>query len=170
MPPSQKYNRDRDAFLGMSTGTAANRLRKQILFRCVQRLGEDICYRCSKKIETVEEFSIEHKQSWMNVDVMLFWNLDNIAFSHLACNCEASDKSKWKASTLARNHERRMVGPEGTSWCSKHKEFLPVSEFTKYKGRWNGLSPHCRTCWKNRDRRKRKVAPWGDPVSKTGTA
>lgn len=147
MPPAQKYNRDRDAFLGMSNGTAANRLRKRVLFRCVQRLGEDVCYRCSLKIESPEELSIEHKKSWMNVDPVLFWDLDNIAFSHLKCNCEASDKTNVIAASKARSIARRKVGPEGTAWCGGyHKAFLPVEVFHKNRSHWNGVATVCKEC------------------------
>jgi hypothetical protein len=49
------------------SGTASARLRKLVMFRLVKRLGEDICYRCACKIETVGELSIEHKEPWFDV-------------------------------------------------------------------------------------------------------
>ena len=58
--------------LGMSPGTAMSRLRKMILFQLVQRVGEDTCYRCGKKIESVEELSIEHKEQWIGKDPQFF--------------------------------------------------------------------------------------------------
>lgn len=73
-------------FLGMPHGTAANRLRKLILFDLLKRHNENLCFKCGELIETAEELSIEHKQAWENVSVELFWDLDNIAFSHLTCN------------------------------------------------------------------------------------
>jgi hypothetical protein len=72
--------------LGMPFGTACARLRKQILFQLIKRLKEDVCYRCGKKIKDVAELSIEHKKAWFNIDSKLFWDLNNIAFSHLRCN------------------------------------------------------------------------------------
>src|SRR3954466_13344453 len=72
--------------LGMPFGTASNRLRKLLLFHYVKKAGHDICFKCSTPIETVEEFSIEHKQPWLYISSDLFWDLDNIAFSHLKCN------------------------------------------------------------------------------------
>ncbi len=74
------------AFLGMPHGTATARLRKSILFHLIQKLSENICFKCSEKIEKVEDLSIEHKLPWEGVSVELFWSLDNIAFSHLRCN------------------------------------------------------------------------------------
>lgn len=72
--------------LGMVYGSAWNLLRKRILFKLVQDAGLDICFRCGLRIETDDEFSIDHKEDWIDVDPALFWDLENIAFSHLKCN------------------------------------------------------------------------------------
>ena len=82
--------------LGMSHGTAANRLRKNILFALVCQLNLNICYRCGEKFYTVSEFSIEHRQPWLSADnpKEAFFDLGNIAFSHLKCNSLAG--SRWK--------------------------------------------------------------------------
>ena len=56
--------------LGMPFGTASGKLKKILLFQAIQRLGEDSCYKCSKKIDRIEDFTVEHKktvaarQSW----------------------------------------------------------------------------------------------------------
>jgi hypothetical protein len=76
----------KSAFLGMPHGTAGNRLRKMILFNLLQRHGENVCFKCAEPIETAEELNIEHKQPWEGISVELFWDLENIAFSHLRCN------------------------------------------------------------------------------------
>lgn len=78
--------------LGMPHGTANNRLRKSIMFSLVKKCGENKCFRCGKIIETVKEFSIEHKTHYLDEPnaYELFFSLDNIAFSHLKCNCEVS--------------------------------------------------------------------------------
>lgn len=75
----------------MPFGTAANRLRKAILFDLVCRLGLDVCHHCEKKIEDIDNFSIEHKTPWLDSDdpVGLFFDMENIAFSHLKCNSVA---------------------------------------------------------------------------------
>jgi hypothetical protein len=85
-------NAKKDKQLGMSHGKATHQLRKMIIFNLVQRLGEDVCYRCGKKIENVDELSIEHKIDWLDSSnpVDLFFDLGNIAFSHLNCNVSAS--------------------------------------------------------------------------------
>jgi hypothetical protein len=74
------------AQLGMPPGTAAGRLRKIILFHLLCRLEENICFKCAKEIVTVDELSIEHKEPWEGRSAELFWDLNNIAFSHLRCN------------------------------------------------------------------------------------
>lgn len=80
--------------LGMPYGTANNILKKNLLFYFVQKENLDICYRCNEKIENVESLSIEHKKSWLDSDnpKETFFDLNNIAFSHLNCNSKAGKK------------------------------------------------------------------------------
>lgn len=79
----------------MKHGTATNRLRKNIMFDLVKKCNLDICYRCKKKIESVNDLSIDHKVDWENVSVELFWDLDNIAFSHLKCNTKSVSRDEY---------------------------------------------------------------------------
>src|SRR5688572_19160973 len=74
--------------LGMNPSTANGRLRKIIIFEFAKQLGKDVCHQCGKKIDTIDEFSIEHKEPWMYTSdpKKLFFDIDNIAFSHLFCN------------------------------------------------------------------------------------
>lgn len=133
------------AQLGMSHGAAANRLRKMVLFRQLKKYGDNICARCSKMIEQIEELSIEHLKPWENVSPELFWNLDNVAFAHMSCNAAA--RRPPSAQPL-----QRKIGPDGTSWCYKCESFLPVEQFYKDPGRYNGLNGRCITCHKSRPR------------------
>ena len=84
-------NEKKNTQLGMPIGTAGNRLRKEIMFKLLTKLNENICYRCGKKIESAEELSIEHKEPWLDSPnpKELFFDLENIAFSHLSCNIHA---------------------------------------------------------------------------------
>ena len=84
--------------LGMDCSTAANRLKKQIMFAYVKRCGDDECFRCGEKIESESELSVEHKIPWLDSDDPkgLFFDFDNIAFSHLICNTKASRPPKPK--------------------------------------------------------------------------
>jgi hypothetical protein len=137
-------NARKSAFLGMSHGTACNRLRKMVLFDLLRRHGENVCFKCSKEIETAGELSIEHKRPWEGVSVELFWAMENIAFSHLRCNTPHNYRGNgvW----------RRRVGPEGTAWCRSCKAFLPVAGFSRHSGRWNRLQPWCDECYRRRKR------------------
>jgi len=84
----QKKNRQ----LGMNVSTASNRLRKLLLFDLAGKLNLLKCYRCGGLIKIIEEFSVEHKIRWQDSKepAKLFFDLDNIAFSHLRCNIKDS--------------------------------------------------------------------------------
>lgn len=127
-------------FLNMPHGTATGRLRKMVLLHLLQKLGEDYCFRCKEKIETIKELTIEHKDPWEGVSVELFWDLENIAFSHSKCNRPHNYRNAFD--------RRRHIGPEGTAWCSGCKDFKPVNAFSKNKGHWNGLAKYCKGCKK----------------------
>ena len=74
--------------LKMSFGKANAKLRKSILFYLVKECNLDTCYRCKRKIRKIENLSIEHKIPWLDSEnpKELFFDLNNIAFSHLSCN------------------------------------------------------------------------------------
>ena len=86
------HMQERARQLGVPYGTARNILNKKILFSFVQRLGLDICHQCGKRIEDVDNLSVEHKTAWLHKPNAreLFFDLDNIAFSHHKCNSAAS--------------------------------------------------------------------------------
>lgn len=77
--------------LKMPIGTASNRLKKEIIFSLIQKLNEDNCFQCGGKIESSNDLSIEHKIPYLDSDnpIELFFDLNNIAFSHLECNIRA---------------------------------------------------------------------------------
>lgn len=78
--------------LGMPIGTAHGRLRKLVLFDLLKRHDENFCFHCGMEIENASELSIEHKIPWLDNSVELFWDMENIAFSHLSCNSAAGKK------------------------------------------------------------------------------
>jgi len=88
--------------LGMNPSTAQHALKKQLMFSLAKKCSMDICFQCGLEIETHEELSVEHKTPWLDSSnpKELFFDLDNIAFSHLECNVRAA---------------RRDVKPCGTS-------------------------------------------------------
>lgn len=122
----------------MPFGTASNRLKKKILFNLLVKHLENVCYKCGATIETEEELSVEHKNPWLHVSAELFWDLENIAFSHLICN--RPDRPN------GNRFKKRIFPPSGTSWCSRHKNFLPENQFTKDKYTSNGFSKICKAC------------------------
>ncbi len=75
----------------MPFGTAQNKLKKALLFSLVQELKRDVCFRCKKKIETIDDFSIEHKLGWQlaNNPIEAFFKLSDVGYSHLPCNVKA---------------------------------------------------------------------------------
>lgn len=87
--------------LGMSYGKASGILRKNILFSLVKKCNMNYCFQCGAEIETERELSIEHKIPYLDSEnpVDLFFNLDNIAFSHLSCNVAAGAKKSMSKET-----------------------------------------------------------------------
>jgi hypothetical protein len=122
-------------FLGMPWGTANHRLRKMVLFSILEKHGENICYRCNKVIETKEELSLEHKVAWENTSVELFWDLNNIAWSHLKCNIQTRFQNKADERRCKRGHFLTMEN---------------VYIDPKRKNR------HCRMCKRIRDKNRKK--------------
>jgi hypothetical protein len=89
-------NRKKELQLDSPIGTATARLRKSIMFQMSQKLEMDICYQCGERIVSVNDFTIEHKIPWLDSKnpKQLFYDLDNIAFSHHSCNIRAAKRVK----------------------------------------------------------------------------
>lgn len=88
MYPSELKKKEQ---LGMSQGQASIQLKKAVLFNLAQRCEMDICFQCGKRIEFINEFTIEHKKPYLNSEdpIDLFFSIDNIGFSHATCNTKA---------------------------------------------------------------------------------
>lgn len=140
--------------LGMNPSTASHRLVKDILWNFIVYAGRDRCFRCGKKM-TRETFSIEHKAPWLDSEdpVGLFFDIDNISFSHNSCNYSASRKSKdWKKSMDENYNKYLKTIPPGKSWCCCCKQYLDISLFGKSAARKSGLATECKQCRKNRNK------------------
>jgi hypothetical protein len=131
---SHKSNLRKNQTLGMPHGTAAGKLRKNVLFRQLKKHNENVCVRCGGIIQSPDDLSIEHIKPWEGISAELFWDLDNVAFSHTKCNRPHS------------NPGPKIFTPEGTAWCSKHQTSLPVSEFYKRTSNASGYDPYCKAC------------------------
>lgn len=126
-----KGNQVKSAALGMSHGTAANKLRKMILFSLICRLDLNTCYRCDSEILSTDDLSIEHKEPWLQADdpVQSFFDLGNIAFSHLSCNSGARHCPHKKYATV---HERKGAEYK-RQWAKKTPEERKRDRHYRYK-------------------------------------
>lgn len=144
MSATSGNNRRKDQLLGEPHGTAANRLRKALLFKYVQLAGHDVCHRCGERIKSVDDLSIEHRTSWqLAADPSAsFFNLDDITFSHLRCNVASSDRSRLVSSNTGKTH------------CKHGHPFDTVNTIQTPDGR-----RECRACLRERFRRMRALNP-----------
>lgn len=89
VPPNNKIMNNKKQQLGMAPSNARNQLIRMIIFDfiCKENI---VCYRCETNM-SLENYSIEHKIAWLHSEdpVGLYFNLDNVTFSHLQCNVEA---------------------------------------------------------------------------------
>ena len=132
----ENANQKKYRLLGQPANTAGSRLRKTLLFNFAKRCNEDICYRCGIKIEDIKEFSIEHKNPWMSAEdpKESFFDITNIAFSHLLCNSNAA----------VRVGVRRVPISEDRLWCSIHKALLPIEMFWVDRTLRSGYRKRCK--------------------------
>ena len=86
--------------LGMPYGTAYARLRKMVLFKVLRESGKNVCFQCNGLIQNVDDLSLEHKRPWLDSadPIETFFDLENIAFSHIKCNVAAG--RKWSSGQL----------------------------------------------------------------------
>lgn len=104
----KKEKARRSEQLGMSYSKALARLKKLLIFHLIQKCSMDHCFRCGDPIEHVDDMSTDHKQPWMHSGKAneLFFDMDNIAFSHTKCNIASSRSS---------HHVRSNSGFKGVS-------------------------------------------------------
>lgn len=114
-------NENKRNLLGMPIGTATARLRKSILFKHIKMLNLDTCFRCGNKIDSIDELSIEHKVAWMfsGKETELFFDLDNIAFSHLKCNIQCKSKNKFCGKGHEFTDKNTILDAKGYRQCRK---------------------------------------------------
>ena len=142
--------------LGLSIGTASYRLKKLVVFRLVQETGRDFCFRCKLRIISPSDLVFDHKVPWIDNSADLFWDLDNIAFSHADCNLRAVRRGR--AAGIMESPCRK-VAPPGMAWCASHEGFVPLANFRKNRSHWNGLGFECRVCESRRQRQHARGRP-----------
>lgn len=111
------------------------------MFSLLRETGKNICYQCGEEIELIDQLSIEHKIPYLDSDdpKKLFFDLNNIGFSHLNCNIKASrqdieslrlqqqDKCKKGEHSLSNLNEDKVL--EIREYLKTHKQHEAVKEF-----------------------------------------
>ena len=131
--------------LGVSQGAANHRLRKSILYKYVRLAEDHFCYKCGSEIESVDDFSIEHKEPWEGRDTELFWSLDNIAFSHVQCNIPHT-----------RGAVRREKDVHGRLRCGTCKEWKSLDNFHNVSTNYQGKANDCKICKSVRNKARKR--------------
>lgn len=139
---SQFSNKKKSEQLGLPFGTASHRLKKEILFDLVKKCGLQTCFKCKEEIKNSADLTIEHKVPWLNVDPDLFWDLNNIAFSHSKCNIPHRQNGGGYS---------KRVNLDGFWLCLECKEYLPEDYFSATQSSGKPRS-WCKAC---RAKRKR---------------
>jgi hypothetical protein len=119
--------------LGMNPSTAQHRLLKDIMWDLIVKTNQDTCCKCGCKM-TRETFSIEHLVPWLDSDnpAELYFDLDNISFSHLSCNIKAARRPEKlpKEEKQRRNNERTRL--KYNELTQEEKKSLRKSKYMKY--------------------------------------
>lgn len=104
--------------LGMNPSTASHRLLKDILWSFIARTNF-LCYHCAGRM-TREDFSIEHKKPWLGTENPreMYFDLDNISFSHQKCNYAAARRPHKKYFTA---EEKRLADNRNQANYKKRK-------------------------------------------------
>jgi DNA-binding Lrp family transcriptional regulator len=123
--------------LGINYSTACNRLRKLVLFSILKKYDLNICYRCNNEILSAKDLTFDHKVDWLNNSTDLFWDIDNVAFSHRKCNIPANSM---KIIELAKS------APNDSKYCPQCQQFKKFKEFNSNKSTKSGLADYCRIC------------------------
>lgn len=97
--------------LGMNPSTASGKLVRDVLWKLVAQTEQDACCKCGEPMSR-ETFSIEHVTPWLDSEdpVGLYFDLENISFSHLRCNIadrRASPHTNDEGRRLAKNKRIR---------------------------------------------------------------
>lgn len=110
--------------LGMNPSTAANRLVKDLLWNFVETTGQTACCKCGEPMSR-ETFSIEHVTPWLDSEdpVGLYFDLNNISYSHRSCNVADGRKPTKKYNSQEEiNRAKRRYDPLRTYCPEKRRE------------------------------------------------
>lgn len=92
----QRRNQRAKEVLGVPKTTAMNLLHRSIIFNLLVECGKNYCFQCGEPMD-ISNFSVDHKTPWRNKPngKELFFDLDNISFSHITCNRLAAKTGGW---------------------------------------------------------------------------
>ena len=140
--------------LGMNISTANYRLMRSVLFWLLQSHNKNICYRCGKKIRTLCELSIDHKIDWMYsvTPKLLYFSLDNIAFSHTKCNISAGHGGQIKALHYRKSKEEQLETARRYHRTNKYRTWRRAYEKRRYHN-----DPKYRAYYLNKSKRNASV-------------
>jgi len=90
-----KKGQVKSKLLGMSFHTARARLERDLLFKFATELGH-VCYRCQQPMPR-DNFSVDHMENWSTAEspIKAYFDLKNVAFSHIHCNAANTSKRKY---------------------------------------------------------------------------
>ena len=125
--------------LGMPFPTACARLRRIVMFQLLRELRRTVCFRCGGEM-SVADFSLDHKLDWMDQDPELFWDVTNIAFSHVRRNVPG--RPAWRA---RRAEKIAWCGP-GMAWCKLHRGCAPLDQFGSDIAQPERRALNCKVC------------------------
>jgi hypothetical protein len=117
--------------LGMKIGTASHKLRRAVMFSLLVKLNLDICSRCSEKLQE-NNYSMDHVVDWLDSDkpVDLFFDINNISFSHKLCNSKAGKRPHKKYTSSEEKHEAQIQHQR--NWRRINKDKYKVQRKDKY--------------------------------------
>lgn len=105
------YSKKRSAIvtqkLGQGFTSARKLLLKKIVWDFIVKCDLNKCFRCGLPM-SFEDYSLEHKVAWYNSEISkdLYFDLDNISYSHAKCNREHGTKERKTLRTHCKNgHE-----------------------------------------------------------------
>jgi len=77
LKPYQRSTKKIEALLGDKLSTAKSRLNKLWMFELAKKCNMEKCFRCEKIIDDFQEFTIDHKESWLLSDepTKLFYSM-----------------------------------------------------------------------------------------------
>ena len=123
--------------LGMNPSTASQRLARDLLYRYAVELHDLPCHHCNQRM-TRETFSIEHIVPWLDSDdpVGLYFDLDNISFSHDSCNKAAArrpNRMGHNTSEWRREYNARYYREHKERWKYKPGRAAYMREYNRKK-------------------------------------